>query len=90
MGTSTLLPDPTCLHLNLLDASETAITAVVTTTTEEAVCSLCHHCSTRIHSRYVRAVADLPWMGTALEGNEPLIFLECVWIDSLNQPIRLS
>ncbi len=66
MGTPTLLPDPTCLHLNLLDASETAITAVVTTTTEEAVCPLCHHCSTRNHSRYVRAVADLPWMGCAV------------------------
>ncbi len=66
MVTPTLLPDPTCLHLNLLDASETAITAVVTTTAEEAVCPLCYHCSTRIHSRYVRAVADLPWMGCAV------------------------
>jgi len=66
MVTPTLLPDPTCLHLNLLDVSETAITAVVTTTAEEAVCPLCHHCSTRIHSRYVRAVADLPWVGCAV------------------------
>ncbi len=66
MATPTLLPDPTCLHLNLLDASETAITAVVTTTAKEAVCPLCHHCSARIHSRYVRAVADLPWMSCAV------------------------
>jgi transposase len=62
----TLLPDPTCLHLQLLDGSSTAITAVVTTTSEEAECPLCHRCSTRIHSRYVRAVADLPWMGCAV------------------------
>jgi len=66
MATPTLLPDPTCLHLNLLDASKTAITAVVTTTAKEAVCPLCQRCSARIHSRYVRAVADLPWMGCAV------------------------
>ncbi|WP_236065262.1 hypothetical protein [Reticulibacter mediterranei] len=34
MAKPTLLPDPTCLHLKLLDASETTITAVVTTTSE--------------------------------------------------------
>jgi transposase len=62
----TLLPDPTCLHLKLLDASEAAITAVVTTTSEEAACPLCHRPSARIHSRYVREVADLPWMGCAV------------------------
>ena len=38
MATPTLLPDPICLHLNLLDASESAITVVVTTTAQEAVC----------------------------------------------------
>src|SRR5215471_14503621 len=62
----TLLPDPACLHLRLLDASDSAITAVVTTTSEEAECPLCHRRSARIHSRYVRAVADLPWMGCAV------------------------
>src|SRR5713101_3144905 len=62
----TLLPDPTCLHLQLLDASETAITAVVTAISAEAECPLCHRCSARIHSRYVRTVADLPWMGCAV------------------------
>ena len=70
MAKPTLLPDPTCLPLLLLDASEAAIAAVVTTTTEEAECPLCHRCSARIHSRYVRSVADLPWMSCAvhLEG----------------------
>ncbi len=66
MAKPTLLPDPTCLHLKLLDASDTAITAVVTTTSEEAECPLCHGRSARIHSRYTRAVADLPWMGCAV------------------------
>ncbi|HEX4205774.1 MAG TPA: ISL3 family transposase [Ktedonobacteraceae bacterium] len=66
MAKPILLPDPTCLHLKLLDASETAITAVVTTTSEEAECPLCHRRSPQIHSRYVRSVADLPWMGCAV------------------------
>ncbi len=66
MSAPTLLPDPTCLHLRLLDASETAIQAVVATTSEEAECPVCHRRSARIHSRYVRQVADLPWMGCAV------------------------
>src|SRR6266487_6267784 len=66
MAKPTLLPDPTCLHLKLLDASEATITAVVTTTSEESECPLCHGRSARIHSRYERAVADLPWMGCAV------------------------
>jgi transposase len=66
MAKPTLIPDPTCLHLKLLDASDTTITAVVTTTSPEADCPLCHCCSQRVHSRYVRLVADLPWMGCAV------------------------
>jgi transposase len=66
MAKPTLLPDPTCLHLQLLDGSSTTITLVVRTTTEEAECPLCHQRSSRIHSRYVREVADLPWMGCAV------------------------
>ncbi len=66
MAKPTLLPDPACLHLKLLDASESAITAVVTTTSPEAECPLCHQRSVRPHSRYARQVADLPWMGCAV------------------------
>ena len=66
MDKPTLLPDPTCLHLRLLDASTTTITAVVMTTSSEAECPLCHRASTRIHSHYVRQVADLPWMSCAV------------------------
>jgi hypothetical protein len=59
MDKPTLLPDPTCLHLRLLDASTTTITAIVTTTSQEAECPLCHRPSTRIHSRYVRIDGSL-------------------------------
>src|SRR5713226_2984529 len=66
MARPTLLPDPTCLHLSLLDASEEMITAMVTTTSDEASCPVCQRRSDRVHSRYVRTVADLPWMGCAV------------------------
>lgn len=66
MAKPTLLPDPACLHLQLLDASDSAIPAVVTTTASEVECPLCHRRSARIHSRYVRTVADLPWMSCAV------------------------
>jgi len=66
MAKPTLLPDPTCLHLQLLDASTTTIILVVTTTSEETECPLCHRRSSRIHSRYMRQIADLPWMGCAV------------------------
>src|SRR6266568_2307931 len=66
MAKPTLLPDPACLHLRLLDGSSSTITLVVTTISEEATCPLCHQRSARIHSRYVRQVADLPWMDCAV------------------------
>jgi transposase len=28
------------------------------------VCPVCGHCSSRVHSRYLRTVSDLPWHGT--------------------------
>lgn len=63
----TLLPDPTCLHLACLEASPRCITAIVTTISPESCCPHCQHPSTHIHSRYVRQVADLPWMGWAVK-----------------------
>lgn len=62
----TLLPDPTCLHLVRLEASPHCITALVETTSAEAICPLCQKSSEKVHSRYVRCVADLPWMGWAV------------------------
>jgi transposase len=66
MAKPTLLPDPTALHWKLLDGSSTAIIAVVMTTSLKAACPLCQAYSDRVHSRYVRQVADLPCMGCAV------------------------
>lgn len=60
---SPLVPDPTCLHLTHLQASPGIITAVMSTMAKEAVCPVCKCRSDKVHSRYVRSLADLPWMG---------------------------
>lgn len=62
----TLLPDASCLQLVRLQVDEQFLLAVVATTSSAALCPLCQSCSQRIHSRYVRVVADLPWAGWAV------------------------
>jgi transposase len=62
----TILPDSSCLHLVRLEADKQSILAVVATTSSEALCPLCQCRSERVHSRYVRCVADLPWAGWAV------------------------
>src|SRR5512135_809 len=66
MANPTLLPDPSCLHLRCLEASTSVITAIVETTASESLCPVCHGRSDKSHSRYVRLLADLPWMGCAV------------------------
>jgi len=65
-ATPTLLPDPACLHLAHLETSPGCIIAIVTTISPESCCPHCQCRSTNVHSRYVRQVADLPWMGWAV------------------------
>ncbi len=67
MVDSTLLPDPTCLHLCQLEAEGRVITATVKTSTPEAWCPLCSSRSEKVHSHYLRMLADLPWMGCAVQ-----------------------
>lgn len=66
MAHPTLLPDPTCLHLLQLEAEENLITATVQTTAPQARCPLCSCSSDKVHSRYLRVLADLPWMSCAV------------------------
>ena len=61
-----LLPDPMQLRLICLSASETVITVAVSTTGQEARCPRCQRPSSRVHSRYQRILADLPWGGVAV------------------------
>ncbi|MGZ3678869.1 MAG: ISL3 family transposase [Ktedonobacterales bacterium] len=59
----TILPDPDRLHLIRLTATAATITAVVETVAASACCPLCGRPASRVHSRYVRSVADVPWHG---------------------------
>jgi transposase len=66
MAELTLLPDPTYLHLLQLEAEGKVITVTMKTTAEAVRCPLCEsHCE-QVHSKYVRRLADLPWMGCAV------------------------
>jgi transposase len=66
MTRKTLLPDPSCLHLLHLEADTETIRIVVRTTADAVPCPQCHQCSDKVHSRYVRRPADLPWMSCAV------------------------
>jgi transposase len=58
-----LLPHASLLHLDTWQADETAtqLTLQVTSTQALVHCPVCRFPTRRIHSRYVRTVADLPW-----------------------------
>jgi transposase len=63
-----LLPDPSCLKLKSVehqDGHRVLITAAACGTV--AYCPACHHASHSLHSRYSRALHDLPWQGSAAE-----------------------
>ncbi len=58
-----LLPSIEGLHLEALHLDPQSITVVLAVATPNAICPLCAEPSKRVHSRYVRTVADLPWAG---------------------------
>jgi len=63
MTVSPLLADPRWVRLECMTTNEQTITLIVTTIQPRASCPRCQQFSTRVHSRYVRTVADLPWLG---------------------------
>jgi transposase len=66
MDINTLLPDTKAVRLILIQPSSDSITLVVKAIAATSVCPCCQSPSSRIHSRYVRTVADLPWHGIAI------------------------
>jgi len=60
------VPDTAVLHLEELYAEGETITVVVTAAGTTACCPVCGQASARVHSRYRRTVADLPWQGLAV------------------------
>jgi transposase len=63
MRVQALLPDPELVHLEYLAPDAESITLVVTTSRTAVPCPDCARPAQRVHSRYVRTVADLPWNG---------------------------
>jgi transposase len=61
--TRTVLPAPKLLNLIGVRADENAITLVARTSSRVARCPACGTKSARVHSRYARTLADLPWQG---------------------------
>src|SRR5438128_1374576 len=58
---TTLVPSTADLTLEDISIGATAVTATLLATRSEAPCPLCGGRSGRIHSRYQRTLADLPW-----------------------------
>jgi transposase len=59
----TVLPAPKLLNLTGVRVTESAITLVAETSSRVALCPVCGKRSSRVHSRYTRTLADLPWQG---------------------------
>jgi transposase len=66
MDINTILPDPKAVRLMLVRPSDHLITLVIKTIAKSSLCPCCQSPSSRIHSRYVRTLADLPWHGIAI------------------------
>lgn len=62
----TLLADPAALRLEKIVPHLGVIAVHVRTSSSVAQCPRCHEVSTRVHSRYTRRVADLPWEGISV------------------------
>lgn len=64
-----LLPDPSHLVVCGLTVDPEPFRCVVTiaATQTQAICPLCGHPAQRIHSRYHRTIADLPWAGIPVQ-----------------------
>lgn len=63
MPASCILPDPGRLHLICVYPDPDRIILAARVKGRQARCPLCGQPSGRIHSRYVRAINDLPWQG---------------------------
>src|SRR5262245_13926209 len=66
MSIKPLFADPNLLHLERLSSEPDLITIIVKTKSKQALCPRCHSPSAHLHSRYVRRLADLPWLGISV------------------------
>src|SRR5215468_8633977 len=67
MVLQTLLADPAVIRLVKIVSSSESMTLVAQSVQKGSLCPSCDVKSTRIHSRYARKIADLPWMGIVVK-----------------------
>jgi transposase len=61
-----VLPVPRSLHVATLLLDEDGLTILASSEATEVRCPVCGTPADRVHSRYVRTLADLPWAGLAV------------------------
>jgi transposase len=66
MNTVSLFADPNLLRVERVSSKPELVTLIVKTAPKPALCPRCHSPSDHLHSRYVRRLADLPWLGVAV------------------------
>lgn len=66
MSSETLLADPHAIRVDYIRPTREVINLIVHTTAKSTLCPRCRRSSSRVHSRYTRTVADLPWHGVAV------------------------
>lgn len=67
MQASTLLPDVSEVALESIRSDRSTITLLVHVVRSEAICPRCCQRTSRVHSRYERKLADLPWNGIPVQ-----------------------
>jgi transposase len=61
-----VLPIPRSLHVETLLLDDDGLTILACAAATDAPCPRCGQRSDRVHSRYARTLADLPWAGVAV------------------------
>lgn len=86
MSAQPFVPDPSRLHLLALSADSASITLQVRTCSDSAPCPQCGRQSRRVHSRYRRILADLPWAGIP---TRMVLWSRRFFCDTLDCPRRI-
>jgi transposase len=85
MNTAHLFVDPNLLRVERVQSEPDRITLIVKTAPRPALCPRCHSPSAHLHSRYVRRLADLPWLGIAVRLEIQARRLYCRYSDCSQQ-----
>src|SRR5450432_2920388 len=73
-----LLPDPSCLKLNSVEHQDGGgVLIAAAAFGSVAYCPACHNASHSLHSRYSRALHDLPWQGSTVELRRDVRRFQC-------------